>query len=58
MWLHFILHRKSWCNGKNFAHQVGEGEAFKSSFLQLIYYSLCNIIYVVNLGWSALSYAT
>lgn len=57
MWLHFILHKKSWCNGKKFAPQ-SEGEAFKSLFLQPIYYNLCKVVYVVNLGWSVLGYAT
>jgi hypothetical protein len=36
-----------------------EGEAFKSLFLQQpIYYSLCKVVYVINLGWSVLGYAT
>jgi hypothetical protein len=26
--------------------------------LQPIYYSLCKVVYVVNLGWSVLGYAT
>ncbi len=56
MWLHFILHKKSWCNGKKFAPQ-SEGETFKSLFLQPIYYNICKVVYVVNLGWSVLGYA-
>ncbi len=33
MWLHFMLHKKSWCNAKDFAFQC-EGE-FKFKFLLL-----------------------
>ncbi len=52
-----MLHKKVDAMVKKIAPQC-EGEAFKSLFLQPIYYSLCKVVYVVNLGWSVLGYAT
>jgi len=35
MWLQFMLHKKKWCNDKDFALQFGN-EGIKSLFLQPI----------------------